>query len=121
MKKTVIIGASPNPSRYSYMAAEMLVRYNHEFVPVGVKKGELFGKQILSIHERPIITDVDTITLYIGPLHQTEWYDYLMDIKPKRIIFNPGAENDELSALSANNKIENLEACTLVMLATGQY
>ncbi len=121
MKKTVIIGASPNPSRYSYMAAEMLVRYNHEFVPVGVKKGELFGKQILSIHERPIITDVDTITLYIGPLHQTEWYDYLMDIKPKRIIFNPGTENFEFERLAGNRGIEVVEACTLVLLRTGQY
>ncbi len=121
MKKTVIIGASPNPSRYSYRAAEILIKYNHEFIPVGIKKGDLFGKQILSIRERPIISDIDTITLYIGPLHQTEWYNYLIDLKPKRIIFNPGTENFEFEQLAENRGIEVIEACTLVLLSTGQY
>ncbi|MBL7843359.1 MAG: CoA-binding protein [Cyclobacteriaceae bacterium] len=119
--KTVIVGATPNPSRYAYMAADMLTEYEHEIVPMGIKKGELFGKEILNIRELPEINDVDTITLYIGPQHQPEWYKYLIDLKPRRIIFNPGTENPEFEKLAIANNIEPVEACTLVMLRTGQY
>lgn len=119
--KTVIIGATPNSSRYAYLAAEMLTEYDHEFVPVGIKKGELFGKQILDIRTKPLIADVDTVTLYIGPQHQPEWYEYIIGLKPRRIIFNPGTENYEFETLARENNIEPIEACTLVMLRTGQY
>ncbi|HRJ31869.1 MAG TPA: CoA-binding protein [Cyclobacteriaceae bacterium] len=119
--KTVIVGATPNPARYAYMAADMLTEYEHEIVPIGIKKGELFGKEILNIRERPPIKDVDTITLYIGPDHQPEWYTYLIGLKPRRIIFNPGTENYEFEKLAVENNIEPVEACTLVMLRTGQY
>lgn len=119
--KTVIIGASPNPARYAYLAAEMLTEYNHEFVPIGIKKGELFGKQILDIRTKPRVDDVDTVTMYIGPQHQPEWYDYIVSLKPRRIIFNPGTENYEFEKLARENAIEPIEACTLVMLRTGQY
>lgn len=119
--KTVIIGATPNTSRYAYLAAEMLMEYDHEFVPVGIKKGELFGKQILDIRTKPVISDVDTVTMYIGPQHQPEWYDYIIGLKPRRIIFNPGTENYEFETLAKENNIEPIEACTLVMLRTGQY
>ncbi len=119
--KTVIVGATPNPSRYAYMAADMLTEYEHEIVPVGIKRGELFGKEILNIRALPEINDVDTITLYIGPQHQPEWYKYLIDLKPRRIIFNPGTENPEFEKLAIANNIEPVEACTLVMLRTGQY
>lgn len=121
MKKTVIVGATPNTARYAYIAAEMLTDYKHEIVPVGIKKGVLFGKPILNIREKPPIDNVDTITLYIGPQHQPEWYDYLIGLKPKRIIFNPGTENGEFEKRAKQEGIETLEACTLVMLRTGQY
>jgi predicted CoA-binding protein len=119
--KTVIIGATPNSSRYAYLAAEMLTEYDHEFVPVGIKKGELFGKQILDIRIKPVVADVDTVTMYIGPQHQPEWYEYIIGLKPRRIIFNPGTENYEFETLARENNIEPIEACTLVMLRTGQY
>lgn len=119
--KTVIIGATPNSSRYAYLAAEMLTEYGHEFVPVGIKRGKLFGKDILDIRTKPGFEDVDTVTMYIGPQHQPEWYDYIIGLKPRRIIFNPGTENYEFEMLARENNIEPIEACTLVMLRTGQY
>jgi len=121
MKKTVIIGATPNPSRYAYLAASMLSQYKHEIVPVGIKRGEVFGKEIKDITKRPDIQNVDTVTLYIGPQHQPEWYNYILSLKPKRIIFNPGTENEEFEKLAEDTGIEALEACTLVMLRTNQF
>lgn len=120
-KKTVIIGATPNPSRYAYLAAGMLKEYNHEVVPVGTKKGEVFGNSILSIADRPQIKDVDTVTLYIGPHHQPEHYVYILSLKPKRVIFNPGTENPEFEELLEKSGTEAMEACTLVLLRSGQY
>jgi uncharacterized protein len=121
MKKTVIIGATTNPTRYAFLAASMLSEYNHEFVPVGIKTGEVFGKQIINIKEKPWIDSVGTVTLYIGPDHQPEWYDYLISLKPSRVIFNPGTENGEFQKLLHEMKIETIDACTLVMLRTDQY
>jgi predicted CoA-binding protein len=121
MKKTVIIGATTNPGRYAYLAAQMLKSYEHEIVPVGIKTGDVLGATILDLRKKPAISDVDTVTLYIGPQHQAEWYDYILGLKPKRIIFNPGTENDEFERLAEENGIEALEACTLVMLRSRQY
>ncbi len=120
-KKTVIIGATTNPSRYAYLAAGMLTEYNHEIVPIGLKKGEVFGKQILLINERPFVNNVDTVTLYIGPQHQPEHYDFILSLKPKRVIFNPGTENEEFEKLLETAGTETLQACTLVMLRSHQY
>ena len=120
-KKTVVIGASPNPSRYSYLALRMLQDNGYEAVPVGIKKGEIFGKEIQDLRKRPHIENVDTVSLYIGPRHQPEWYDYIIGLKPARIIFNPGTENNEFIKQATDSGIEALEACTLVMLRTGQY
>ena len=120
-KKTVIIGASTNPARYSYLAAEMLSDQGHEIVPVGIRKGAVFGVNILDIRQRPEIRDVDTVTLYIGPRHQPEWYDYILSLKPRRVIFNPGTENDAFINLVKDKGYEAIEACSLVMLRTGQY
>jgi len=120
-KKTVIIGATTNPARYAYLAADMLTEYQHEVVPLGIRKGVVFGKEILDIRQEPRITDVDTVTLYIGPQRQPEWYDYVLGLQPKRIIFNPGTENDEFARLAEEKGIETLEACTLVMLRSNQY
>ncbi len=121
MKKTVIIGATINPSRYAYLAAEMLQEYNQEFVPVSIKRGNVLGKEILDLRTQPLIENVDTITLYINPQHQKEWYDYFLKLKPKRVIFNPGTENPELEKLLEEKNIEAIEGCTLVMLRTGQF
>jgi predicted CoA-binding protein len=120
-KKTVIIGATPNPARFAYLAAETLLEYGHAIVPVGIKQGELFGYPILNIRQRPQITGVDTITLYIGSQHQPEHYGYIFSLKPKRVIFNPGTENPELETMLKQQGVEALEACTLVLLRTGQY
>lgn len=120
MKKTLIAGASPNPSRYAFKAAQMLSRYGHEFIPVGLKKGEVLGRPILN--EWPeSIPDLDTVTLYIGSDHQKPVYEKILRLKPRRIIFNPGTENSELAALAREAGIETDYACTLVLLSTGQY
>jgi uncharacterized protein len=120
-KKTVIIGATTNPSRYAYLAAGMLTEYKHEIVPIGIKRGVVFGVQILSINDRPLMKDVDTVTLYLGAQHQPEHYDYILSLKAKRVIFNPGTENEEFEKLIEQAGSEALEACTLVLLRSGQY
>ena len=120
-KKTVIIGATTNPSRYAYLAAGMLTEYQHEIIPIGIKKGEVYGKPILDIYQRPEVADVDTITLYIGPRHQPEHYQYILGLKPKRVIFNPGTENPEFQKMIEASGAEAWEACTLVLLRSGQY
>ncbi|HET9052755.1 MAG TPA: CoA-binding protein [Cyclobacteriaceae bacterium] len=121
MKKTVIIGATTNPGRYAHLAARMLTEYNHEIVPVGIKEGAVFGKEILDIYSRPAIEDVDTVTMYIGPHRQAEHMDYILGLKPKRIIFNPGTENPEFIRKAEGEGVEVLEACTLVMLRSRQF
>lgn len=118
-KKTLILGATPNPARYAYLAAHRLVQAGHEIVNIGIKKGEVAGVEIHSAGD--ILTDVDTITLYIGPRLQPQYYDYIIQTKPKRIIFNPGTENYELEALARRQGIDTLNACTLVLLSTRQY
>lgn len=119
MKQTLIIGATPNPTRYAFKAASMLKAKGHEIINVGIKSGVVAGVEI----EKPgdVHIGVHTITLYIGPEHQTEYFDYILNTHPKRVIFNPGTENDELEILLKENGIEALNACTLVLLATGQY
>jgi predicted CoA-binding protein len=121
MKKTVIIGATPNISRYANMAAERLTENHHEIVPVGIKKGEVYGKAILPIREHPVINDVHTITMYLGARHQHEYYKYLLSLNPTRIIFNPGTENEEFMAMAREQDIEVVVGCTLVMLGIGNY
>ncbi len=95
--------------------------HGHEVIPISIKKGEIEGKTILNIRDKPEIDNLDTLTLYINRFNQFDWYDYLLALKPKRIIFNPGAENQELNNLARENGIETIEACTLVMLQTGSY
>jgi hypothetical protein len=121
MGKTVILGASNNPSRFSYKAAQMLSEIGYDFVPVGIKKGEAGGRPILYIKDKPPIDDVDTITLYMNPTNQREYYDYILSLKPKRIIFNPGTENQELAEKAGYASIEAIENCTLIMLGSGVY
>ncbi len=116
---TLILGASTSPDRYAYKAARMLTSHGHEIVPVGIHEGEVFGKKILNNKE--VQPGVDTVTLYVSPRNQKEWYDYIVKTKPKRVIFNPGTENEELRDLAEKNGIQTEEACTLVLLTLGQY
>lgn len=119
MKKTLILGATNNPSRYAYLAANKLSRYGHPIVNVGLKSGEVAGVPI----EKPeaIHSDIDTVTLYVGPQNQPPLYDYILKTHPRRIIFNPGTENPELESMANEQGIETIEACTLVMLSIGNY
>jgi len=120
-KKTLIVGATTNPERYAYLAAQRLTEHGHPIVPLGIKKGEVAGQPILDLREKPKIEGIDTITMYIGPRHQGEWMDYLISLKPKRIIFNPGTENEEFEKKAREAGIKTEEACTLVLLSTGQF
>lgn len=119
MKKTLIIGATNNPDRYACLAAQRLVKHGHSIINIGIKAGEVAGVPIEKAES--VYTDVDTITLYIGPQKQTQYYDYILQTKPRRLIFNPGTENEELALLAKEQGIEPLEACTLVLLSTHQY
>ncbi len=118
-KKTLILGASTNPQRYSYLALNSLLSHHHPVVAVGKQKGELRGIPISA--GKDIVEGIDTVTLYLNPANQEQYYDYILNLNPKRIIFNPGTENPVLAGLAKNKGIKTLEACTLVMLSTGQY
>ncbi|WP_432714082.1 CoA-binding protein [Pedobacter sp.] len=119
MKKTLIIGASPNPMRYAYKAATMLKAKGHDIINIGIKKGAVAG---VEIEEAGVVyPDVHTITLYIGPHLQPAYYDYILRTSPKRVVFNPGTENEELEMMLRAEGIEAEEACTLVLLSIGQY
>jgi predicted CoA-binding protein len=115
-KKVMVIGASENPLRYSNIATIRLLQNNHEVVPVGIKEGMINGAKILV--GKPVVENIDTVTLYINPGIQKEYYDYVLRLNPKRIIFNPGTENSEFEKLASEKGIETVEACTLVMLST---
>ena len=118
-KKTLVLGASANPSRYSYLALRRLRSHGHPVIAIGKKNTSVGDVEIGT--EKKELDNIDTVTLYLNPLRQKEYYDYILSLKPKRIIFNPGAENDELSNLAKKNNIQPMEACTLVLLSTGQY
>lgn len=119
MKKTLVLGASMNPSRASNRAVAMLKKKNFPLVAVGAKEGIIHGEKILTGF--PIIHGIHTITLYLGKKNQEQFYEYILSLKPERIIFNPGAENNELYDLASSQGIEVLEACTLIMLSSGHY
>lgn len=118
-KKTVVLGASENPSRYSYLAVQRLRAHDHPVVAIGRRVGHVADVDISKEHLPE--KDVDTITLYLNPKNQEEYYDYILGLHPKRIIFNPGTENDELIQKAKENNIKPVIACTLVMLSTNQY
>jgi predicted CoA-binding protein len=118
-KKTLVIGASTDPSRYAYLAANRLVSHKHEIELLGIKDGVVAGKEINTEKEK--FEDIDTVTLYVNPQRQSEYFDYVADLKPRRVIFNPGTENPEFQCFLTEKGIEPIEACTLVMLSTGQY
>jgi uncharacterized protein len=117
--KTLVLGATTKPDKYAHTATTRLLEKGHEVVLLGRQVGKVAD---LTIGTEPIdIADIHTVTLYLNPANQEMWYDYLLRLKPQRIIFNPGTENPTLALLAQKHNIETLEACTLVMLATGQY
>lgn len=118
-KKTLVLGASDNPSRYSYLAIQRLRNHGHPVVAIGRKHTVVSDVTIET--EKKLFDNIDTVTLYLNPQHQQEFYQYILSLKPARIIFNPGAENDELADLAKENNIKTIDACTLVMLSTNQY
>lgn len=118
-KKTMVLGASANPARYSFLAINSLRKHQHPVIAVGRRIGKVLDVDITT-EKKPQDT-VDTVTLYLNPANQKEYYDYILSLRPKRIIFNPGTENPELSELAQSNGILPMEACTLVLLSTGQY
>jgi len=118
-KKTLVLGASANPARYSFLAINSLRKHQHSVAAIGRKEGRVLDVDIVT--KKEALDTVDTVTLYLNSTHQKEYYDYILSLHPKRIIFNPGAENEELYDLAKKNGIQPLEACTLVLLSTGQY
>jgi hypothetical protein len=119
MKKTLVLGASDNPQRYSYLAVNRLRSKGHPVVAIGKKPAKVGDVDVDT--EKKAFPEVDTVTLYLNSRTQQQYYDYILSLHPKRIIFNPGAENPELQRLARANGIEPMEACTLVLLSTGQY
>ncbi len=119
MKKTVVLGASTNPTRYSYLVTNRLNELGHEVIPFGIKQGKIGELEI--VNEWKSFKEVDTVTLYLNPALQKGYYDRILALKPNRIIFNPGTENVELISLAKEQGIEVEIACSLVMLSTGEY
>ncbi|MFY7879211.1 MAG: CoA-binding protein [Lacibacter sp.] len=118
-KKTLVLGASANPNRYSYIAVQKLRAAGHDVIGIGKEKGIAADIEIKT--DMHPIENLDTITLYLNPSHQNKYIDYMLSLHPKRIIFNPGTENEELYQRALKHGILPVEACTLVMLSTGQY
>jgi len=118
-KKTVVIGASPNENRYSFKAVKLLLRYSHEVIPVGIRDGIISNLEI--IKGKPDIKDVHTVTMYVGSKRQNEYYDYIISLKPERVIFNPGTENPKFYSILKTKNIEVIQNCTLVMLNSSKF
>ncbi|MEW5845318.1 MAG: CoA-binding protein [Bacteroidota bacterium] len=119
LPKTLVLGASQKPERYSYLAIRSLRKHGIEVVAIGARKGMVDDVEIQT--ELQDISDIHTVTLYLGPRNQKLYYSYIINLKPKRIIFNPGTENPELEKLARENGIDVVEGCTLVMLSNGTY
>jgi predicted CoA-binding protein len=119
MKKTLVLGASPNPLRFSHKMVKSLVRNNFEVVALGIRKGEIAG--IIIQTGKPELKNIHTVSLYIGPERQVVIYDYVLSLLPKRIIFNPGTFNSDFITLARNKGIEVVTDCALTMLSSGKY
>jgi predicted CoA-binding protein len=119
LKKTLVLGASPNPQRYSYLAINKLREHHHPVVAIGKKLTTVADVAIQA--EKMPVGDLDTVTIYLNKENQKNYYDYILAQHPRRVIFNPGAENEEFEKLLTEHGIQTIEACTLVLLGTGQF
>lgn len=118
-KKTLVLGATVKPERYAFMALNNLTEKGHAVVAIGQNEGEVAGVKIQT--KQIPLKNIDTVTLYLNPVRQRDYYNYIIGLKPKRVIFNPGTENPEFYQLLKANNIKVDVACTLVLLATNQY
>jgi predicted CoA-binding protein len=118
-KKTLVLGATTKPDRYAFRAINSLVSKGHSVLAIGQQTGEVAGVKIQT--KMIPLKNIDTVTLYLNPRNQRDYYNYIIETEPKRVIFNPGTENPELYQLLRSNNIEVEVACTLVLLATDQY
>jgi uncharacterized protein len=118
-KKTLVLGASANPARYSFLAIHQLREHHHPVVAIGKKSARVGDVPVQP--ETAAIPELDTVTLYLNPDNQKNYYDYILSQHPRRVIFNPGAENPEFERILNDQGIQTMEACTLVLLGTGQY
>jgi predicted CoA-binding protein len=118
-KKTLILGATTKPEKAAYKAIEMLTSKGHSVLALGQNMGEVAGVKIKT--KAIPIKNIDTVSLYINPLRQREYYNYIIEAKPKRVIFNPGTENPEFYQLLELNNIKTEVACTLVLLTLNKY
>jgi len=119
MAKTIVLGASPDPLRFSNKAVKSLIRHNHEVIPLGNRTGRIAGKDI--IIGQPDFEDIHTVALYLNPENQKEYYNYIVKLSPRRVIFNPGTINEELIELVKKNNIEPVLDCALIMLNNNKY
>ena len=120
-KYTLVLGASPNPKKFSNIVAHKLQIAGKLFIPVGIKSGQIAGKKIEDLNSFKKYHNIDTVTLYLSSKNQFSYEDYILSMKPRRIIFNPGTENSNFMSRAQKEGIEVLEACTLVMLASNTY
>lgn len=119
IKKTLVLGGSSNPTRYSYLAISKLREHNHPVLAIGKRPAQVADVAI--VQEMKTVPELDTVTIYLNKENQKNYYDFVVTQHPRRVIFNPGAENPEFEKILANQGIQVLEACTLVLLGTGQY
>ncbi len=118
-KKTLVLGASINPNRYSYIAIQRLVENKYEVRAVGRREGNVSGINIFKT--KKLFKNIDTVSLYLGAANQVEYYDYILKLNPRRVLFNPGTENNELEEILSQYNIAFERACTLVLLSIGAY
>ncbi len=119
IKKTLVVGASPKEERYSNKAVKLLSRNSHSVYAFGLREGNINDIGIST--EWPKTNDIHTVTMYVGPQNQDAYYDRIIGLNPKRVIFNPGTENREFKNLLKDKNIEVVEYCTLVMLNQGMF
>jgi hypothetical protein len=119
MKKVMVLGATPKKTRFAFTCVKSLLRYGYEVIPIGAREGAINGMEIIT--DKPSTKDLHTVTIYLNPSRQEEYYDYILNQNPRRIIFNPGAENPYFKEIAEKNDIEVVEDCTLVMLNSGNF
>jgi uncharacterized protein len=120
-RQTLVVGASPHPHRYAHLAVQRLNSQGHPVIAFGRRAGAINDIPIVTRQEEVVVSDLDTLTLYLGPDHQAEYLDWFLALNPRRVIFNPGTENPEMESRLSSEGIEVIRACTLVMLSVGTY
>ncbi len=118
-KKTIVLGASPDPLKRAHRVCTKLMEKGHDVLPVGIKEGVIGDQAIITSSEN--VCEVHTVVIFIRAARQEQWLDYILACKPKRIIFNPGSENDNLIRMALDNGIEVLHECTILMLSSNRF